>query len=75
MLNLIDREREIGYGSLDANDWRLVLHGEGDGEGEDDGMDVESQEMLDQLYRFPLEEKLAIIPVLCGLGYWVMHEH
>ena len=30
--------------------------------------------MLIEFYRFPLEEKLAIIPMLCGLGYWVMHE-
>ena len=45
-------------------DERLVLHDEGGA----DGM------MRNQLYQFPLEEKLAIIPVLCGLGYWVMHE-
>ena len=74
VLCLIDRHREMGYFGLDVNDWRLVLHSKVDGEGEDDGMDADSQAMLDQLYRFPLEEKLAIIPVLCGLGYWVMHE-
>ena len=76
VLNLIDRHRDIcmGFGSLEVFDWRLVLHGEGDEDDEDDE-DGDSQEMLDQLYRFPLEEKLAIIPVLCGLGYWVMHEH
>ena len=78
VLNLIDKHRDMGAphmaGKLDVDDWRLVLHGEGDGMGEDAGMDADSQEMLDQLYRFPLEEKLAIIPVLCGLGYWVMHE-
>ena len=27
-----------------------------------------------QLHQFPLEGKHAIIPVLCGLGYWVMRE-
>ena len=73
VLNLIDRHRDMGFGSLKVFDWRLVLHGEGDGDDED-GEDGDSQEMLEQLYRFPLEEKLAIIPVLCGLGYWVMHE-
>ena len=66
VLNLIDKHRELGYchGSLDVIDERLVLHDEGGA----DGM------MRNQLYQFPLEEKLAIIPVLCGLGYWVMHE-
>ena len=54
----------MGYGSLDVIDERLVLHDEGGA----DGM------MRNQLYQFPLEGKLAIIPVLCGLGYWVMHE-
>ena len=74
VLCLIDRHREMGYFGLDVNDWRLVLHSKVDGEGEDDGMDADSQAMLDQLYRFPLEEKLAIIPVLCGLGYWAVEE-
>ena len=67
VLNLIDKHRDMGYGSLDVIDERLVLHDEDDEDGD-------SEEMLEQLYRFPLEEKLAIIPVLCGLGYWVMHE-
>ena len=70
VLNLIDKHREMGYDGLDVIDHCLVLHGVGD--EDDEGGD--SQEMLDQLIRFPLEEKLAIIPVLCGLGYWVMHE-
>ena len=70
VLNLIDKHREMGYDGLDVIDHCLVLHGVGD--EDDEGGD--SQEMLEQLYRFPLEEKLAIIPVLCGLGYWVMHE-
>ena len=64
VLNLIDKHRDMGAGSLDVIDERLVLHDEAGG----DGM------MRNQLYQFPLEEKLAIIPVLCGLGYWVMHE-
>jgi len=70
VLCLIDKHREMGYDGLDVIDHCLVLHGVGD--EDDEGGD--SQEMLDQLIRFPLEEKLAIIPVLCGLGYWVMHE-
>ena len=57
----------MGYHGLDVIDRCLVLHTEGDEDGE-------TQEMLEQLYQFPLEGKLAIIPVLCGLGYWVMHE-
>ena len=64
VLNLIDKHRDMGYHGLDVIDERLVLHDEAGG----DGM------MRNQLYQFPLEEKLAIIPVLCGLGYWVMHE-
>ena len=67
VLCLIDKHREMGYDGLDVIDHCLVLHGVGD--EDDEGGD--SQEMLDQLIRFPLEEKLAIIPVLCGLGYWV----
>jgi len=57
----------MGYGSLDVIDKRLVLQSEDDEDGD-------SQEMLAQLYRLPHEERLVIIPVLCGLGYWVMHE-
>ena len=64
VLNAIDKHRDMGYTSLDVIDERLVLHDQDD----------ETQEMLEQLYRFPLEGKLAVIPVLCGLGYWVMHE-
>ena len=67
VLNLIDKHRDMGAGSLDVIDERLVLH-------DPDDEDGDSEEMLEQLYRFPLEEKLAVIPVLCGLGYWVMHE-
>ena len=70
VLNAIDKHRDMGYGGLDVIDHCLVLHGVG-GEDDEDG---DSQEMLEQLYRFPLEEKLAVIPVLCGLGFWVMHE-
>jgi len=61
VLNLIDKHRDMGYGALDVIDERLVLHDEGGADGE----------MLEQLYQIPLEEKLAIIPVLCGLGYFV----
>ena len=68
VLNLIDKHRDMGAGSLDVVDERLVLHTEGDEDGE-------TQEMIEQLYQTPLEEKLAIIPVLCGLGYWVMREN
>ena len=69
VLNLIDKHRELGYchGSLDVIDERLVLHDPNDEDGD-------SEEMLEQLYQTPPEEKLAVIPVLCGLGYWVMHE-
>jgi len=67
VLNLIDKHRDMGYHGLDVIDRCLVLH-----DPDDEGGD--SEEMLEQLYRFPLEEKLAVIPVLCGLGYWVMHE-
>ena len=70
VLNPIDKHRDMGFGSLDVIDGCLVLHGLGD----EDDEDGETQEMLEQLYRFPLKEKLAIIPVLCGLGYWAMHE-
>ena len=62
VLNLIDKHRDIGYHGLDVIDERLVLHDEGGA----DGM------MFEQLYQFPLGDKLAIIPVLCGLGYWVI---
>ena len=67
VLNLIDKHRELGFGSLDVIDERLVLHDPNDEDGD-------SEEMLEQLYQTPPEEKLAVIPVLCGLGYWVMHE-
>ena len=67
VLNLIDKHRDMGAGSLEVIDERLVLHDQDDEDGD-------SEEMLEQLYRFPLEEKLAVIPVLCSLGYWVMHE-
>ena len=67
VLNAIDKHRDMGYGGLDVIDERLVLHTEGDEDGE-------TQEMIEQLYQTPPEEKLAITPVLCGLGYWVMHE-
>ena len=67
VLKLIDEHRDMGFGSLNVIDERLVLHDQDDEDGD-------SEEMLEQLYRFPLEEKLAVIPVLCGLGYWVMHE-
>ena len=65
VLNLIDKHRDMGYGGLDVIDERLVLHDEGGADGE----------MLEQLYQIPLEEKLAIIPALCELGYWVMREY
>ena len=77
MLNSIDKHRGMmgtGAGSLKMFDERLVLHDEGLVLHGEDGPDGDSQEMLEQLYRFPLEGKLTIIPVLCGLGYWVMHE-
>ena len=65
VLNAIDKHRDTEVdGGIVLFDERLVLHDE-DGA---DGM------MLEQLYQFPLEDKLAIIPVLCGLGYWIMHE-
>ena len=67
VLSLVDKHRDMGYGSLDVIDEHLVLH-------DPDDEDGDSEEMLEQLYRFPLEEKLAVIPVLCGLGFWVMHE-
>ena len=67
MLKLIDEHRDMGYGSLNVIDEGLVWYDEDDEDGD-------SQETLEQLYQIPLEEKLAIIPVLCGLGYWVMHE-
>ena len=63
-LNLIDKHRDMGLGSLDVIDERLVLHDEFGAVGM----------MRYQLHQFPLEDKLAIIPVLCGLGYWVMRE-
>ena len=65
VLNAIDKHRDTEPdGGIVLSDERLVLHDEGGA----DGM------MLEQLYQFPLEDKLAIIPVLCGLGYWVMQE-
>ena len=68
VLNAIDKHRDMGLdGGIELFDERLVLHNEGL------HMD-DQQEMLEQLYQFPLEDKLAIIPVLCGLGYWVMQE-
>ena len=67
VLSLIDKHRDMGAGSLDVIDERLVLHDPNDEDGD-------SEEMLEQLYQTPPEEKLAVIPVLCGLGYWVMHE-
>ena len=67
VLDLIDKHRDMGYGSLGVIDECLVLH-------DPDDEDGDSEEMLEQRYRFPLEEKFAVIPVLCGLGYWVMHE-
>ena len=68
VLNAIDKHRDMGLdGGIELFDERLVLHNEGL------HMD-DQQEMLEQLYQFPLEDKLAIIPVLCGLGYWIMHE-
>ena len=68
VLNAIDKHRDMGLdGGIEMFDERLVLHNE--------GLHMhDSQEMLEQLYQFPLEDKLAIIPVLCGLGYWVMRE-
>ena len=68
VLNLIDKHRDMGAGSLDVIDERLVLHDEGDEDGE-------SQELLEQLYQTPLEEKLLVIPALLSLGYWVMREY
>ena len=67
VLNLVDKHRDMGTGSVEVSDWRLVLQSEYDDEGD-------SIEMLNGLYRLPLEEKLAIIPVLCGLGYGATHE-
>ena len=65
VLNLIDKHRALGSTSVWLYDDYLVLHDNGFGT---DGM------MREQLYQFPLEDKLATIPMLCGLGYWVMHE-
>ena len=65
VLNLIDKHRALGSTSDWLYDDYLVLHDNGFGT---DGM------MREQLYQFPLEDKLAIIPVLRGLGYWVMHD-
>ena len=65
VLNLIDKHRALGSTSVWLYDDYLVLHDNGFGT---DGM------MREQLYQFPLEDKLAIIPVLRGLGYWVMHD-
>ena len=68
VLNLIDKHRDMEVnGGVELSDERLVLH--------NDGLHMDDQQaMLEQLYQFPLEDKLAIIPVLCGLGYWVMQE-
>ena len=68
VLNLIDKHRDMEVnGGIELFDERLVLH--------NDGLHMDDQQaMLEQLYQFPLDDKLAIIPVLCGLGYWVMHE-
>ena len=65
VLNLIDKHRDMGAGSLEVIDERLVLHDEGGADGE----------MLEQLYQIPLEEKLLVIPALLSLGYWVMREY
>ena len=65
VLNLIDKHRDMGFGSLDVIDDCLVLHDE----------NGDSEEMLEQLYRFPLEDKLLVIPALLSLGYWVMREY
>jgi len=63
VLNAIDKHRDTEVdGGIVLFDERLVLQGGADGM------------MLEQLYQSPLEERLAIIPVLCGLGYWIMHE-
>ena len=66
VLNLIAKHRDMGVGGgIHVIDERLVLH--------NDGLHMDAA-MVEQLYQIPLEDKLAIIPVLCGLGYWVMHE-
>jgi hypothetical protein len=66
VLNLIAKHRDMGVGGgIHVIDERLVLH--------DDGLHMDAA-MVEQLYQIPLEDKLAIIPVLCGLGYWVVHE-
>ena len=68
VLNLIEKHLDIEEsGGVELFDERLVLN--------NDGLHMDDQqEMLEQLYQIPLEDKLAIIPVLCGLGYWVVHE-
>ena len=65
VLNLIDKHKDLGYGSLEVSDERLVLYGHRH-------RDIDVEEMLEQLSRFPRDDKLAVIPVLCELGYWVM---
>ena len=67
VLNLVDKHKDLGAGSLEVHDdWR-VLYGPHD--------DIDVDEMLKQLCEFPCEDKLAVIPVLCELGFWVMHEN
>jgi len=66
VLNLIAKHRDMEVGGgIDVIDERLVLH--------NDGLhDHIQQAVFGQLFEMPLEEKLAVIPVLCGLGYWIM---
>ena len=62
VLNLVDKHRDLDFTSVEVLVNNLTLTDE----------DASTEEyMLDQLIDMPFQEKLAIIPYLTALGYWV----
>ena len=63
VLNLVDKHRDFDYTGVEVLNDRLMLT--------DEDASTE-QGMLGQLIEMPIQEKLAIIPYLTALGYWVI---
>ena len=61
VLNLIDKHRSLGYNGVDVLDNNLVLADEDD-----------QDQMLEELVHMDVHDKLAVIPYLTSMGYFVI---
>ena len=62
VLNLVDKHRSLGYDGVDVLDNNLVLADEDEAE----------DQMLEELIHMDVRDKLAVIPYLTTMGYFVI---